>query len=79
MAGGAKVRIKLNISPGFPGELTQALIVQIAHFEPEKILIKGFGLFPSLRIEAQRKVTHELIKIMKATSENMARMNSMTQ
>lgn len=63
LAGGEKAKIRLSMAPGFPGEMLQVLIIQIAHFEPERITIKGFGLFPSLRVLTRRKVDVELIKI----------------
>ena len=60
--GGDKTKIRMFIRPGFPGELLQCLILQIGHFEPEKIILKGYGLFPSLRLDAKRKVESDLIK-----------------
>ena len=64
LGGGDKTKIKLFVSPGFPGVLSQCLVLQIAHFEPEKVFIKGYGLFPSLRFDAKRRVDSELIKSM---------------
>lgn len=63
LSGGDKIKIKLYISPGFPGEFSQSLILQIAHFEPERIYLKGYGLFPSLRLDVKRKIDSDLIKI----------------
>jgi hydrocephalus-inducing protein len=63
LSGGEKARIRLSMAPGFPGEMHQALVIQIAHFEPERVLIRGFGLFPSLRLATKRKVDVDLLKI----------------
>lgn len=65
LSGGEKVKIKLSIAPGFPGTMYQVLIIQIAHFEPEVVSIKGSGIFPSIRLYAVRKVDSELINIFK--------------
>lgn len=62
LSGGEKAKVRLFISPGFPGELSQCLILQIAHFEPERIHLKGYGLFPSLRLDARRRIDSDLIR-----------------
>jgi hydrocephalus-inducing protein len=63
LCGGEKTKVRLLVSPGFPGELSQCLILQIGHFEPERIHLKGFGLFPSLRLDARRRVDSELVRV----------------
>ena len=60
LAGGEKIKIKINVIPGFPCDIIERLILQVAHFEPERILIKGSGIFPSLRIDAERKFDSRL-------------------
>ena len=55
LAGGERIKIRVSVIPGFPCDINEHLILQVAHFEPERIFIKGSGIFPSLRIEAERK------------------------
>lgn len=49
------VSIRISMIPGFPNEINEHLILQVAHFEPEKIFIKANGIFPSLKIDVPRK------------------------
>lgn len=49
--GGGKTSIKVSVIPGFPGQLKQFFILQVAHFEPETILLQGHAVFPTLRFD----------------------------
>lgn len=44
-------KIKIVIIPAFPFEINEYIILQVAHFEPERINIKGNGVFSSLRMD----------------------------
>ncbi len=45
-----KVVIKIRLIFLFPLELKQYLIFQVAHFEPKRVLMKGFGVFNSIQL-----------------------------
>ena len=74
--GGERAKIRLYIIPGIPDNLLQVLVIQVSHFEPEKIIIKGMALFPTLRMELERKVNYTLRKLIKAVYKKKSKMNN---
>lgn len=60
--GGERARVRLYIVPGLPDEIFQVLVVQVSHFEPDKIPIRGMALFPTLRLDLNRKIDYSLGK-----------------
>lgn len=62
IASGDKPKIQIYFCPALPGEYSETFKIQIAHFEPETITLKGNGLFPALKLELERISTPEFKK-----------------
>lgn len=45
-----RVTIKVRLICLFPQDFKQYLVFQVAHFEPKRVLMKGFGVFNSISI-----------------------------
>jgi len=54
--------------PALPGEYIESFKIQIAHFEPEAITLKGYGLYPALKLDLERIKTPELRKRLEETA-----------
>jgi hypothetical protein len=74
--GGEKTKIRLYIIPGIPDELLQVLVVQVSHFEPEKIVLKGMTLFPTLRLDLERKIDFKLGKLIEEIQKKKSKINN---
>lgn len=74
--GGERAKIRLYIIPGIPDELFQILVIQVSHFEPEKIMIRGSTLFQTLRIGLERKIDYKLKKTIQNILKKKSKMNN---
>lgn len=74
--GGEKAKVRLYIIPGIPDELLQVLVVQVSHFEPEKIIVKGMTLFPTLRLDLPRRVDFQLGKLIEDIQKKKSKINN---
>lgn len=45
--------------PGAPEDFTKSFVIQVAHFEPDVITIKGTGVFPRISLDLPRTVDSE--------------------
>jgi len=64
IASGDKPKIQINFCPALPGDYVESFKIQIAHFEPETITLKGYGLYPALKLELERISTPEFKKMI---------------
>ena len=69
LMGGEKARIKITITPIFPDEIIEHIIIQVAHFEPEKISMRINGILPSLRVLLPKKQDNNVIKFFPKNSK----------
>ena len=74
--GGEKTKIRLYIIPGIPDDLLQVLVIQVSHFEPEKIVIKGMTLFPTLRLDLERKIDYKLGKLIEGVFKKKSKLEN---
>ena len=57
MEANEEVELYVNIIPGSPEPFHKSLRLQVAHFEPHSIDIKGQGVFPRLVLDLPRRYT----------------------
>ena len=62
IAGGERSRINVTFCPGLPGDYIETFKIQIAHFEPETITLKGYSNYPALKQDLPRIKTPEFTK-----------------
>lgn len=74
--GGERTKVRLYIIPGIPDELLQVLVVQVSHFEPEKIVVKGMTLFPTLRLDLDRRIDFKLGKLIEEIQRKKSKVNN---
>jgi hydrocephalus-inducing protein len=51
IASGDKPKITISFCPALPGDYTESFKIQVAHFEPETITLRGYGLYPAIKLE----------------------------
>jgi hydrocephalus-inducing protein len=51
---GAKFKIPIQIYPGLPTLITTSFTVEVAHFEPQIIVVTGKGMFPHVAVNLPR-------------------------
>lgn len=61
LQGGERIKVKVTISPIFCDEIVEYLILQVAHFEPERIAIRTNGVLPSLKVLLPRKYDKNIV------------------
>ena len=61
LQGGERIKIKVAATPIFPSETVEYLVLQVAHFEPERIAIRINGVLPSLRVLLPRKYDKNIL------------------
>ena len=60
IAGNNRTKIVVNFCPALPGDYIESFKIQVAHFEAETITVRGYGLYPALKLELPRKVTDNI-------------------
>ena len=57
IAAGDKQRLAIRLLPGLPTKLREAFHVQVAHFEPEEVVVTAEGIYPRIAINLPRDET----------------------
>lgn len=67
--GYEKLRLHVRICPGYPEVINEHLFVEVAHFEPQKITIKGSGIYPGLVMDLPRQENPDFAKYLEVSEE----------
>ena len=59
IAAGDKQRLLVRLLPGMPTKLREAFHVQVAHFEPEEVVVTAEGIYPRIAINLPRDESGE--------------------
>ena len=47
-----KQKIVIRFRPGIPDDVCEVALIEVAHFEPQKLTVRGRGIFPGILISA---------------------------
>ncbi|EKX37002.1 hypothetical protein GUITHDRAFT_78541 [Guillardia theta CCMP2712] len=50
-----RVKVQLEITPGVPTVITSSFSIEIAHFEPQLVIVTGKGIFPQVLLSLPRQ------------------------
>ena len=60
--GNDKQKLLVRLCPGIPDLIDEHFTIEIAHFEPEMIKIKGNGIYPAVMLQLKRSEGIELLE-----------------
>ena len=60
--GSEKQKFHVRMCPGYPDIVDEFFFVEIAHFEPEKITIKGSAIYPALILDLPRAENPDFLR-----------------
>jgi hydrocephalus-inducing protein len=72
-------KIEIEIIPGVPDTLDDEMVIEIAHFEPIKVRVKGIGIYRGLVLSAKRNEQEFKDYMMEAETRLESRKKKMTE
>jgi P pilus assembly chaperone PapD len=74
IAPDAKQRLTVRLLPGLPQKINEVILLQLAHFDPEKLVVMAEGTYPRVAINLPREETSEFIVcLQRATASASSR------
>ena len=73
ISAGDKQRLLVRLLPGMPTKLREVFHVQVAHFEPEEVVVTAEGVYPRIAINLPREETDTFKVYVKQAADAIAK------
>ena len=61
VAPDAKQKLTVRLLPGLPQKIHETVLLQLAHFEPEELVVMAEGIYPRVELNLPREETADYV------------------